>query len=82
VVLLYYLCSYGESCLLVLWCAGGRCDIVNSDEDRNKSMRPGAEDWGWSSTGRVLGGRAIGRSSDTVCDLHRACRDKERGFLS
>jgi hypothetical protein len=82
VVLLYYLCSYGESRLLVLWCAGGRCDIVNSDEDRNKSMRPGAEGRGWSSTGRVLGGRAIGRSSDTVCDLHRACSDKERGFLS
>jgi hypothetical protein len=32
-------------------------------------------------TGRVLGGRAIERSGGTVCDLHHARGDEERGFL-
>jgi hypothetical protein len=32
-------------------------------------------------TGRVLGGRAIERSGDAVCGLHRARGDEERVFL-
>jgi hypothetical protein len=32
-------------------------------------------------TGRVLGSRMIGRSSDSVCGLHCARRDEERRFL-
>jgi hypothetical protein len=32
-------------------------------------------------TGRVLGGRAIERSGDTVCGQHRAHGDEEREFL-
>jgi hypothetical protein len=32
-------------------------------------------------TCQVLGGRAIERSGGTVCDLHRARGDEERGFL-
>jgi hypothetical protein len=32
-------------------------------------------------TGRVISGRMIGRSGDTVCGLHRARRDEERVFL-
>jgi hypothetical protein len=40
--------SFGESCLLVSWCAGGRCGMACSDEDRGRSRRPGAEDRGWS----------------------------------
>jgi hypothetical protein len=40
--------SFGESCLLVSWCASGRCDMVGSDEDDGRSRRPGAEDQGWS----------------------------------
>jgi hypothetical protein len=32
-------------------------------------------------TGRILGGWTIGRSGDTVCDLHRAREDEEREFL-
>jgi hypothetical protein len=32
-------------------------------------------------TGRVLGGRAIERSGDAVCGLHRACGDEEHRFL-
>jgi hypothetical protein len=31
--------------------------------------------------GQVLDGRMIGKSGDAVCDLHRACGDKERRFL-
>jgi hypothetical protein len=46
VVLLYYLCLYGESCLFVSWCAGDRCDMTGNDKDRGKSRRPGAEDRG------------------------------------
>jgi hypothetical protein len=49
VVLHYYLCSYGESCLLVSWCVGDMCDMVGSDEDLDRSMRLGAEDQRWSS---------------------------------
>jgi hypothetical protein len=33
-------------------------------------------------TGRVLGGRTIGRSGDTVCGLYRAQGDEERGILA
>jgi hypothetical protein len=54
---------------------------ASSDEDHGRSGRPGVEDWGWSSIGRVLGGRAIGRSDDAMCDLHVAQGGKERGFL-
>jgi hypothetical protein len=32
-------------------------------------------------TGRVLSGRAIKRPGGTVCGLHRAHGDEERGFL-
>jgi hypothetical protein len=35
---------FGESRLLVSWCAGGRCDMACSDVDRDTSRRPGAED--------------------------------------
>jgi hypothetical protein len=36
--------SSEESRLLVSWCAGGRCGMVCSDEDRDRSRRLGAED--------------------------------------
>jgi hypothetical protein len=61
--------SCGELHLLVSWCVGGRCDMTGSVEDRARSSRPSAEDWGWSRTGQVLGGRTIERSGDTVCGL-------------
>jgi hypothetical protein len=32
-------------------------------------------------TGRILGGWVIERSGDTVCGLHHAREDEERGFL-
>jgi hypothetical protein len=68
--------------LLVLWCAGDRCSMADSDEDRGRSRRPGVEDRGWSSTGRVLGGWTIERSGDAVCGLHRAQENEERRYLS
>jgi hypothetical protein len=40
--------SFGESCLLVLWCAGGRCSMTCSDEDRVRNWRPSVEDREWS----------------------------------
>jgi hypothetical protein len=52
-----------------------------SDEDRGRSRRRGAEDQGWSSTGRVLSGRTIERSSDVVGGLDCAQGDEESGFL-
>jgi hypothetical protein len=67
--------------LLVLWCAGGRCGMAGSDKDRGRSRRLGAENRGWSGSGRVLGGRAIQRFGDAVCGLHCARGDEKYGFL-
>jgi hypothetical protein len=80
VLLLSILC--GESCFLVSWCIADGCDMVDSDEDLTRSSRPDIEDRGWSSTGQVLSGQTIGKSGDTVCDLHRAQGDEEHIFLS
>jgi hypothetical protein len=38
------ICSCGESRLLVSLCAGDRCDMAGSDEDRCRSRRPSIED--------------------------------------
>jgi hypothetical protein len=54
VVLLPLSCSFGESCLVVLWCVGGRCGMAGSDEDHGRSRRPSAEDWGWSLRNQVI----------------------------
>jgi hypothetical protein len=54
--------SFRESCLLVSWCAGGRCGMTNSNKDHGRSSRPGAEDRGWShrSGTRWSGDREVG----------------------
>jgi hypothetical protein len=36
--------SCGESHLLVSWCAGHMCGMADSDEDRDRSRRRGADD--------------------------------------
>jgi hypothetical protein len=41
------ICSCGESCLLVSLCAGDRCDMAGSDEDRCRSRRSSIEDQRW-----------------------------------
>jgi hypothetical protein len=75
-----YLCFVGESRFLVSWCAGGRCGMAFSDENRGRSRRPGVEDRD-GHTCRVLSGRAIERSGDVECGLHRARGDEKCGFL-
>jgi hypothetical protein len=60
----------GVSRLQLLWCAGDRYGMVGNDKDRGRSSRPGAEDWRWSSIGRV-----------TLCCLHHAQGDEECEFL-
>jgi hypothetical protein len=55
--------------------------MAGNDEDRGKSRRLAVEDQGWSSTGRVLGGRMIKMSSYAMCDLHHVQRDEVLGFL-
>jgi hypothetical protein len=57
------------------------CNMAGSDKNRGKSRRPGTEDRGWSSTGRILGDRTIERSGDTVYDLYRTEGDEEHRFL-
>jgi hypothetical protein len=61
--------SFEESRLLISWCLGGRCSKVDSDKDRDRSRRSGANDRGWSH-----------RSGDAVCSLHRVRGDEEHGF--
>jgi hypothetical protein len=56
--------------------------MVGNNEDLDMGRRPGAEDWRWSSTGRVLNGRMIGWLDDAMCGLYHAQEDKEREFLS
>jgi hypothetical protein len=75
--------------LLKSWCADGRCGMSCNDEDRGRSMRPGAEDRGWShmSGTRWPGDREVGwrraieRSGGAVCGLHHARGNDECGFL-
>jgi hypothetical protein len=55
--------------------------MVGNDDDRGKSRRLGAEDWGWSSTGRVLSGRTIEMSDDAVCGLYCVQGDEKHEFL-
>jgi hypothetical protein len=57
----------------VAWWAATR--IVAGVGDRVQRTEDGR-------TGRVLGGRMIGRPGDVMCDLYNARGDEERGFLS
>jgi hypothetical protein len=72
--------SCAESCLLVSWCAGGRCGmgvvtrIMVGVVDLEQRTRHGR-------TGRILGGRMIRRSADAMCGLYCARGDEEREFL-
>jgi hypothetical protein len=51
IVLFYFsftFISFEESRLLVSWCADDMCGMTCSDEDRDRSRRPDAENRGWS----------------------------------
>jgi hypothetical protein len=51
-----------------------------SDEDHDRSRRPGVEDQVWSHRSG-LGDWTIKRSDDAVCGLHCAHGDEECRFL-
>jgi hypothetical protein len=55
--------------------------MADSDEDRDRSRRLGAEDREWSNTGRVFGDQTIEMSGNAVCDLYHAQGDEEHEFL-
>jgi hypothetical protein len=76
VALRYYLSLCGESCLLVSWCVGDRCDITGSDEDLCRSRRPGAEDRGSQAhVGYLVAGRSWGQVTPCViCTVHMEMR--------
>jgi hypothetical protein len=67
--------SFGESFLLVSWCASGRCGMACSDE-----VMAGVGDLLQRTvdgrTVRVLNGRVIERSGGAMCGLHHARRDE------
>jgi hypothetical protein len=71
-------CSFGESRLLVSWCAGvawrAMTSIVTGVGDLVKRTGNGR-------IGRVLGDRAIEMSGSIVCDQHCACEGEECEFL-
>jgi hypothetical protein len=64
--------------LLISWYAGGKCDMVCSDEDRGRSWRLGAEDRGWShrSVTRWPTNREVGwrRVRSAPCTWRRGAR--------
>jgi hypothetical protein len=64
--------SHGVQVAGVAWWTAMR--IVAGVEDLVQRIRDG-------NTGRVLSGRTIGRSGDTVCGLHHAREDEKRQFL-
>jgi hypothetical protein len=63
--------------LLVSWCAGDRCDMADSDEDRGRSRRPGAEDRdGQAHVGYSVAGRSRGRVMlCAICTVHEETRN-------
>jgi hypothetical protein len=60
----FILVSFRKSCLLVSWCACGRCSMACNNMDCGSSSRSGAEDRRWSGTYWVLGGWMIERLGD------------------
>jgi hypothetical protein len=64
--------SHGVQVVGAAWRAATR--IMAEVGDLVQMTRDGRTSW-------VLGGRAIERSGDTVCGLHRARGDEEHGFL-
>jgi hypothetical protein len=65
--------------LLVSWCAGGKCDMTDIDDDHGRSRRPDAKDRRWSDRSSTRW--PIERSGGTVCGLYCARGDEEHKFL-
>jgi hypothetical protein len=76
VVLCYYLCSCGESRLLILLCVGDKCDMSRSDEDCGRSRRlvqrigDGQVQVGYSVAGQSGGQMML----CAVCTIHMDMR--------
>jgi hypothetical protein len=74
----FIFCIIWKSCLLVLWCSGGRCGMACSDKDFGRSRRPGAKDRGWSHMSCTLwsGDREVGwhRVRSAPCMWRRGAR--------
>jgi hypothetical protein len=75
VVLPLSLFLVAESCLLVSWCASGKCGMVGSDDDHGRSRTPSAKDQGWShrSGTQWLDDREVGWrcAQSTLCMWRR-----------
>jgi hypothetical protein len=69
---------FGESCLLVSWCAGGRCGMTCSNKNCGRSRRPGVEGRGWShrSGTRWSGDQEVGwhHVRSALCTWRRGAR--------
>jgi hypothetical protein len=80
VVLLPLSCSYNESP-----CLSPGVQVAGAAWQAETRIVAGVGDLmqrtGDDLTGRLLGGRTIGRSGDAMCDLHHARGDEEREFL-
>jgi hypothetical protein len=63
---------FGESCLLVLWCAGAAWHATMRTVTGVGDLMQRTGD---SHIGRVLGGRTIEKSGGDVCGLHQARGD-------
>jgi hypothetical protein len=76
VLLCYYLCSCGESHLLILLCVGDKCDMSRSDEDCGRSRRlvqrigDGQVQVGYSVAGQSGGQMTL----CAVCTIHMDMR--------
>jgi hypothetical protein len=56
----FILVSFGESRLLVSWCAGGRCGMACNDEGRDRSRRPRVSQSDLKTGGGAMTGGACG----------------------
>jgi hypothetical protein len=60
--------------------AGDRCDMAGSDKDRDRSMRPVAENWGWSH--RLGTQRPNDREVGGRCGQSASCTWRRRACVS
>jgi hypothetical protein len=72
---IFIIVPFGESRLLVSWCAGGRCGMACSHENRGRSRRHDVEDREWlhMSGTQWLGDREVGwrRVRSALCTRRR-----------
>jgi hypothetical protein len=78
---------FGESCLLVSWCAGDRCGMACSNKDRNRSRKSGTEDWRWSHSSatrwpddRDIGWSCVQSAPCTWNEKHEFLKPQNQGW--